>query len=196
MKILASINGTTLNTSDLSRSLGISKSTTNNYLNLLEGAYFIFRLQPFYFNVTKRVVKSPKIYISDEGILHSLANINSYEELIDHALVGASWEGFVINQIRYKIGNKVEIYFYRTQVGAEIDLLLVKNNKPLAAIEIKNSKTPAVSKGFYSACEDVGVDYRNIITKSDSGYTLKNAEVIGLIDLLTKELNLLLSLST
>jgi uncharacterized protein len=188
LKILASTNGSTLNTSDLSRSIGVSNSTTNHYIDLLEGGYFIFRLPPYFPNVTKRVVKSPKVYISDEGILHSLANINTYESLIDNILVGASWEGFVINQIRYKVGKKVELYFYRTQVGAEIDLLLVKDNKPYVAIEIKNSNTPSVSKGFYVACDDVGVVHKYIITKSEGGFTLKNAKVIGLVDFLTKEL--------
>ena len=192
LKIVASINGSTLNTSDLSRSLGVSNSTTNNYLDLLEGGYFIFRLQPYFPNITKRVVKSPKLYISDEGILHSLANINTYESLLDHVLVGASWEGFVINQIRSKVGNKVELYFYRTQVGAEIDLLIVKDNIPHIAIEIKNSNTPSISKGFYLACEDVGVEHKYIITKSEGGFTLKNAKVRGLVDFLTKELDNLL----
>ncbi|MBP8213069.1 MAG: ATP-binding protein [Saprospiraceae bacterium] len=189
LKIVASVNGSTLNTSDLSRSLGVSNSTTNNYLDLLEGGYFIYRLQPYFPNVSKRVVKSPKLYISDEGILHSLANINTYESLIDHVLVGASWEGFVINQIRSIVGKKVELYFYRTQVGAEIDLLIVKDNRPYVAIEIKNSNTPSISKGFYLACEDVGVEHKYIITKSEGGYTLKNARVIGLVDFLTKELD-------
>ncbi|MBK9565990.1 MAG: ATP-binding protein [Saprospiraceae bacterium] len=189
LKIVASVNGSTLNTSDLSRSLGVSNSTTNNYLDLLEGGYFINRLQPYFPNVSKRVVKSPKLYISDEGILHSLANINTYESLIDHVLVGASWEGFVINQIRSIVGKKVELYFYRTQVGAEIDLLIVKDNRPYVAIEIKNSNTPSISKGFYLACEDVGVEHKYIITKSEGGYTLKNARVIGLVDFLTKELD-------
>jgi predicted AAA+ superfamily ATPase len=192
LKILASINGSTLNTSDLSRSIGVSNSTTTNYIDLLEGGYFIFRLQPYFPNVTKRVVKSPKVYISDEGILHSLANINSYEALIDHVLVGASWEGFVINQIRYKVGKKLELYFYRTQVGAEIDLLMVKENKPYAAIEIKNSNTPSVSKGFYMACDDVGVEHRYIITKSEGGFALKNVKVMGLVDFITKEIGRLI----
>jgi len=192
LKILASINGSTLNTSDLSRSIGVSNSTTNNYIDLLEGGYFIFRLPPYFPNVTKRVVKSPKIYISDEGILHSLANINTYESLLDNILIGASWEGFVINQIRYKVGKKAELYFYRTQVGAEIDLLLVKENKPYVAIEIKNSNTPSISKGFYVACDDVGVEHKYIITRSEGGFTLKNAKVIGLVDFLTKELDKLI----
>ena len=189
LKILASTNGSTLNTSDLSRSIGVSNSTTNNYIDLLEGGYFIFRLQSYFPNITKRVVKSPKVYISDEGILHSLANINTYESLIDNILVGSSWEGFVINQIRYKVGKKVELYFYRTQVGAEIDLLMVKDNRPYIAIEIKNSNTPSVSKGFYVACDDVGVEHKYIITRSEGGFTLKNAKVVGLVNFLTKELN-------
>ena len=193
MKILASLNGSTLNTADLSRSLGISNSTTTNYIDLLEGGYFIYRLDPYFPNVTKRLVKSPKIYLSDEGILHSLANIDGYESLINHALVGASWEGYIINQIRHKVGKKVELYFYRTQVGAEIDLLLVKNNKPIAAIEIKNSNTPSISKGFYLACEDVGVEHKYIITKSDGGYKLKNAKVVGFVDFITKELDTLIN---
>ncbi|MBK9737183.1 MAG: DUF4143 domain-containing protein [Saprospiraceae bacterium] len=192
LKIVASTNGSTLNTSDLSRSLGVSNSTTNNYLDLLEGGYFIYRLQPYFPNVTKRVVKSPKLYISDEGILHSLANISTFVSLIDHMIVGSSWEGFVINQIRFKVGNKVELYFYRTQVGAEIDLLIVKDNKPHVAIEIKNSNTPSISKGFYLACEDVDVEHKYIITKSEGGFTLKNARVMGLVDFLTRELDNLL----
>jgi predicted AAA+ superfamily ATPase len=192
LKILASINGSTLNTSDVSRSVGVSNSTSSHYLDLLEGGYFIFRLQPYFPNITKRVVKSPKVYISDEGILHSLVNIHSFESLVNNFIVGASWEGFVINQIRQKVGNKMELYFYRTHVGAEIDLLLLKNNQPYIAIEIKNSNTPSVSKGFYLACDDVGVKLKYIITRSEGGFTLKNVKVIGLVDFLTHEIALLI----
>lgn len=191
LKILASVNGSALNTSDLSRSLGISNSTTNHYIDLLQGGYFIFKLQPYFANVTKRLVKSPKVYLSDEGILHALSGIDSFERLIDHVIVGSSWEGFVINQIRAKVDKKIELYFYRTQVGAEIDLLLVKENKPFVAIEIKNSNSPSVSKGFYSACDDVKAEHRYIITKSDGGFKLKDFKVVGLVDFITKELSFL-----
>jgi uncharacterized protein len=193
LRMIASINGATLNIADLSRSLGISAATTNHYLDVLEAGNFIYKLNPFHANITKRLVKSPKVYIADEGILHSLLQVKSHESLLESAVVGASWEGFVISQIRSKIKNRFELCFFRTQVGAEIDLVLVKNNRPVVAIEIKHSNTPSVSRGFYSSCDELMIEHRYIITKNEGGYKLKNAKVVAFSEFIASELDGLLS---
>jgi uncharacterized protein len=194
LKILCALQGSMLNTADLSRSLGISNKTVNQYLDVLEGGFFIQKLTPYFANIGKRLVKSSKVYISDEGILHSMLSIHNYETLIEHPIVGASWEGYVINQIKTKIGRKCELYFYRTQVGAEIDILLVKNNRPYVAIEIKYSNTPKISRGFYSACEDLGIQHKYVITKSEGGYKIKDTHVVSLVSFLESEIEEILSL--
>ena len=126
--VLTSVHGNVLNVSDLSRTLGISQPTVKHYLDILEGAFLITRLQPYFINPTKRLVKSPKLYIRDSGILHRLSNIHSTNAILDNILAGASWEGYVIEQIRRAIFNRCEYFFYRTQKGAETDLLLIAPN--------------------------------------------------------------------
>lgn len=194
LRMLAHIHGGVLNASDLSRSLDLSHPTINAYLDVLEGGFIIHRLRPYFVNVSKRLTKSPKIYIRDSGILHSLVRLNQFEQLQENPLIGASWEGYVIEQIKRVAGNEWEYYFYRTHNGAEIDLLLIATNGKMATIEIKYSTAPVVSRGFYESNEDIKPHFKYIIIPTGTSY-LKNQsiKVISLYEFLTIELAVIAS---
>lgn len=125
------------NANSFAKGLDISQTTTNRYLDHLEGAYMIRRLMPFHINIKKRLVKSPKVYIRDTGILHYLLDIHQLKTLYNHSAVGNSWEGYVIEQIIQLLPRTIQPFYYRTHDGSEIDLVLVKGIKPIVCIEIK-----------------------------------------------------------
>ena len=189
LEMLMFLNGNLLNISNLARSLGLSQTPILRYLDLLEGSFMVHRLPPYFTNIGKRLIKSPKIYVRDSGILHQLAKVKNYEELLGNPLVGASWEGYVIEQIRRNVDASWQFYFYRTHQGAEIDLLLITPQNKKIAIEIKLSNAPTVSKGFYVCLEDLKPEYKFIIVPNSEKYS-KNEDVwvCSLIDFLEKEL--------
>lgn len=179
--MLAHLNGNLFNGESFARSLGVSAPTVNRYLDFLEGGYLIRRLPPWFVNAKKRLVKSPKTYIRDTGILHRLLNIPSYNDLFGHPAIGASWEGYVIEQIYQLKTKQTELFFYRTQTGAECDLVLVQGITPIACIEIKLSNAPTVSKGFINCTQDLEPKYKYIITpKSETYHTSNNIVVTNL----------------
>jgi uncharacterized protein len=190
LKMLAHLHSTMLNVNDISRSMGISMPTINKYLDLLEGGFLVRRLQPYFVNMGKRLVKSPKIYLRDTGILHSLANIPSFDDLYGHPLIGASWEGYVIEQIYRCLEFRTwSFYYYRTQVGAEIDLILVSPSGKMTCIEIKNSNTPVLSKGFYQSVADLKPHFQYVITPtSDMFLNTEGVTICSLHHFLTIEL--------
>ncbi|MBO0932581.1 ATP-binding protein [Fibrella sp. HMF5036] len=189
LKMVAHVNGNVLNISDLSRSLGVSQPTVNRYLDLLTGSFVIQRLAPYSVNVSKRLVKAPKLYIRDSGVLHQLAQTITYDALLGHPVAGASWEGYVIEQIRRVVGNDWSFYYYRTHAGAEIDLLLIAPNGKKVAIEIKLSNAPTVSKGFYSSLDDLQADYQFVIIPTGESYPKdNNLWVCNLTDFLINRL--------
>ena len=191
LEMLVSINGNILNMSDLSRSLGVSQPTINRYLDILEGGFIITRLQPYFVNVSKRIIKAPKIYIRDSGILHNIANIESYEQLLGHNIVGGSFEGYVIEQIRRSVTSDWKFYFYRTQKGAETDLVLITPNGKKICIEIKLSNNPTVSRGFYQTLEDIKPDYSFVIMPEGQEYPKDHNIWVCSLDLfLSKKLSL------
>lgn len=188
-RMLAHSNGNVWNAEVFARSLGITAPTVLRYTGFLEGGYMIRRLQPWFVNAKKRLVKSPKVYIRDTGILHRLLFIESSEDLFGHPAVGASWEGYVIEQIAQCLSRGLELFYYRTQAGAECDLVLVRGITPMACIEIKLTNAPTVSKGFISCAEDLQPSFKYIITPSSDTYTTAHAvTVIGLKDFLNNEL--------
>jgi predicted AAA+ superfamily ATPase len=174
LEMLSVLNGNILNMSDLARSLGVTQPTIHRYLDILEGGFIINRLQPYFANVTKRIVKAPKIYIRDSGILHNIANINSYDQLLGHPLVGASWEGYVIEQIRRVVGSSWKFYFYRTHKGAETDLVLITPDGKKICVEIKLSNSPSISQGFYITLEDIKPECSFIIIPNGDSYPKEN----------------------
>ncbi len=187
--ILSYHHGGLLNMQDLSRSLGVTGPAVNRYLDFMEGAFLLHRLRPWFINIGKRLVKAPKVYLVDSGILHFFQHISDYDQLISHPIVGASWEGYVIEQIRHHRPEGLELYFYRTHAGAEIDLLLVRGQVPVAAIEIKYSNSPKISRGFYVACADLEVDRKFIVTPASDTYpTSHDTLVYSLISFLKEGL--------
>jgi uncharacterized protein len=153
--MLAHQQGGTFNASAIGANLEMSSVSIARYLDLMCDLLLVRRLQPWFSNVGKRLVKTPKVYVRDSGILHSLLNIPSFNELLSHPVLGGSWEGFVIENLLSILDGKATAYYYRTSAGAEIDLLLEFSGSEKWAIEIKRSSAPSVSKGFYNACEDI-----------------------------------------
>jgi predicted AAA+ superfamily ATPase len=153
--MLAHNQGSVLNAAHLARNLEVSGVTIGRYLDLMVDLLLARRLKPWTFNVSKRLVRSPKVYVRDSGIAHALLSIGNYSDLLGHPVVGGSWEGFVIENIMSVADPSIKPYYYGTPGGAEIDLILEFSPTEKWAIEIKRNSTPSISKGFYIACEDV-----------------------------------------
>lgn len=179
------------NASAIAQNFGISVPTVKRYLSIFEETYMIRHLYPYSPNIKKRLVKTPKVYIRDSGLLHSLLNIKSEEALSGNPVIGASYEGWVIEQICSSINaNEVKAYFYRTHAGAEIDLLL-ESSHGLIAVEIKRSLAPKVSRGFHETIKMLDIKHNYIIYPGTENYNIeKNIAVNSLdsfIDFLQKE---------
>jgi len=186
--MLAHNQGTALNTSQLAGSLGVDARTVNRYLDLLVDLLLVRRLQPWFGNVKKRLVKSHKLYLRDSGIVHSLLGIVDLEDLLAHPVVGLSWEGFVIENILSATPDWVQPYYYRTSGGAEIDLILEFSTGTRWAIEIKRSTSNVTpSKGFYGAMEDIQAQRGFIVYPGVHTYRHRNLEVTS-IDRLIREI--------
>lgn len=179
--MLAHNHGTLLNSSKLATSLNVSTTTVTRYIDLLTDLLLVRRLQPFHANTGKRLVKSPKVYVRDSGLLHALLGIPSFNELSGHPIVGTSWEGFVIENILSVSPPQTQASFYRTSAGAEIDLVLEIPGAGCWAIEIKRGLVPRIEKGFYIACDDILPDRRFVVYGGTERYPLdSNTEAIGL----------------
>ena len=188
--MLAHFHGGIWNASNFAKSLGITIPTVNRYLEFLEAAFIINRLQPFYLNLKKRLVKSPKIYIRDSGILHYLTGILNFQNLQGNVLIGNSWEGYVVEQVKQILPDEFDLYYYRTHNGTESDLVLVRGNKPLSCIEIKYTAAPKLSKGLQISIEDLGTNKNFIITPKSEIYPIsKNVTVCNLFDFLCRHIN-------
>lgn len=179
--MLAHHQGELLNTAQLARNLGVDIKTTASYLDLLVDLLLVKRLQPWHANIGKRLIKSPKVYVRDSGIIHALLNIPDKEMLLSHPVVGKSWECFVIENILNTAPANVLGYFYRTSGGAEIDLLLAWPNGELWAIEIKRSLKPKLERGFYAACADLNPTRKFVVYAGQEAYPL--AEDIRVLSL-------------
>ena len=181
LTMLAHQNGQLLNQENLARSVGVSSPTISKYIDYLEHAYIIRRIYPWYRNVKKRLVKSPKVYIRDTGVLHALLDIESEDALRAHPAAGGSWESFVLQQVMASAPDTYSFYFYRTHQGAEADLIVVKNEEPQMCIEIKLNRSPRPSKGFHNVIEDNQTTHNVIITPDRDQYPVhENIDVIGL----------------
>ncbi len=180
--MLAHGQGALLNASKLAASLMVSSPTVAGYIDLLVDLLLVRRLRPFHANTKKRLVKSPKIYIRDSGLVHALLGLASYNALIGHPVAGASWEGFVIENLLVAAPPGTVAHFYRTQAGAEIDLVLeLPSERAPWAIEVKLGLTPSIDRGFYNACEDVAPQRAFVVYSGDDRYPLSaDVEAIGL----------------
>ena len=170
--MLAHYHGQVWNGSELSRSLGVADTTLKRYLNILEAAFVVKQLQPWRENLKKRQVKSPKVYINDAGILHVLLNIHSQEELESHPKAGASWEGFIIDELcRYL--DPSEYFFWATHAGADLDLF-INTGAARFGVEIKRTASPKKTRSMYSATEDLGLTKLFLIHAGDSSFPLSD----------------------
>jgi len=179
--MLAHHQGGLLNNAMFARNLGVDAKTVAGYLDLLVDLLLLRRLPAWHGNVGKRLVKAPKIYVRDTGLLHALLAIPDKETLLSHPVVGQSWEGFVIENLLQVAPSEVQGYFYRTGGGAEIDLLLVWPSGQKWVIEVKRSLTPKPRRGFYHACLDLDPDRKLILYPGQDCYPLGDGvEVVAL----------------
>lgn len=172
--MLAHLQGKIWNASQIANSLGVSPPTARHYLDILSDSFLVRQLPPYYSNIKKRLVKSPKIYLRDSGILHTLLNISSIDILQAHPIVGSSWEGFVIEQIFEILPSGWRNFFYRTTAGAEIDLIVISPLNTIFAIEIKYSLQPKPVKGFWKAFEDLSCKEGFVIYPGTENYPLSS----------------------
>ena len=184
--MLAHLNGQLLNKSKLGSALGVSGNTIQKYLDILEGTYIIRQLQPFYTNTKKRLIKSPKIYIRDTGLLHQLLGIESYNDLLGHPIIGESFESHVITSIVDNLP-KYAPSFYRSSSGAEVDLVLERNQKKIC-IEIKASSTPKLTQGFYEALKVIRPTKSYVVANIKDSYPMKKDIYAMSLNQLLKEL--------
>ncbi|MDH7598222.1 MAG: ATP-binding protein [Sedimentisphaerales bacterium] len=182
--MLAHLQGAVLNSSELARNLGLDVRTVNRYLDLLTDLFLVRRLQPWFSNIGKRLVRSPRLYLRDSGLVHALLQIQDLEGLLAHPVVGASWEGFVIENLAACAPDGTSLYFYRTVGGAESDLLLFLPDGTRWIVEIKRSLAPRPERGFYSACQDLKPTHAFVVYPGNERYPLEGGiEAINLVDL-------------
>lgn len=175
MKILLDMqefqyHGQVWNAAEAARTLGVNESTTRRYLDLFEGVFMIRQLLPWHANLGKRQVKSPKIYFRDTGLLHLFLGISTEQELLTHPKSGASWEGYVIEEV-IKATSSDEVYFWATHAGAELDLLLLKNGRRIG-VECKRMDAPRLTASMQVALEDLALDHLTVIYPGNRSYPL------------------------
>lgn len=183
--MLAHQQGGLLNAAALARSLAVDGKTVASYLDLLVDLLLVRRLTPWHGNVKKRLVKSPKVYVRDSGLVHALLGIGDQEALLAHPIAGASWEGMAIESLIAAAPEGTEAHFFRSAAGAEIDLLLKRpgERKPWA-IEIKRGLAPKIERGFHLACETVGPAYRRVVYSGAERFPIaKGIEAVSLPEL-------------
>ncbi|MEO8342477.1 MAG: ATP-binding protein [Gallionella sp.] len=182
-QMLAHLHGQMWNASRLASGFGVSAPTVQHYLDILEATYMVRRLPPLHANLSKRLVKSPKIYLRDSGLLHALLGLRSLADLAGHPVVGASWEGWVLEQIAQLLPSPWQLSFYRTAAGAEVDIVAERGNKKVG-FEIKFSSAPTLTKGFWSALDDLALERVYVIAPVKTGYPLgQNVDVVPAMEL-------------
>jgi predicted AAA+ superfamily ATPase len=170
--MLSHYHGQVWNASEFARSFGVSHTTVRKYLDILTSAFVVYQLRPWAENVGKRVVKSPKVFISDPGVLHTLARVESPHDLNRHPKLGASWEGFILSQVIRALGARPdECYFWATHAGAELDLLITSGRHRLG-FEIKRTDTPTVTTSMKAAMETLGLRTLDVIHAGQQTFAL------------------------
>ncbi len=182
--MLAHLQGGILNASQIARSLAVDGKTVARYLDLLVDLRLVRRLPPFHANVSKRLVKSPKVYVRDSGIVHTLLGLDDRDAVLGHPVAGGSWEGFVLENLLGVAPGRVQSPYYRTIAGAEIDLVLQIPGGALWAVEIKRGLAPRLDRGFHHAREDLEPDRSFVVYPGIERYPKGDGvEVIGLAEL-------------
>ena len=185
--MLAHRHGGLHNAASIAQSLGVDGKTVAAYTDLFVDLLLVRRLEPWHENVGKRLVKSPKIYLRDPGLLHALLGIDTMEDLLGHPVCGASWEGFVMENILSVLPENSQAYFFRTSAGSEIDLVLQLPKQQRWAVEIKRSLSPALTKGFHLGCEDIRATSRWVVYPGEESYPLNSeTQVLPLAELVDR----------
>lgn len=184
-RMLAHYHGQTWNASEFARSFGVADTTVRNYLDLLTSALVVRQLPPWHENISKRQVKAPKIYIDDSGLLHGLLNLKTLRDLEGHPKLGASWEGFVLQQIIRRLGARSdECFFWATHAGAELDLL-VKRGRHCLGFEIKRTSSPQITSSMRNALVDLKLKRLDLVHAGDETFPMgKNIRAVALPRLL------------
>ena len=172
--MLAHHQSSLLNAADIARALGVDGKTVASYLDLMVDLLLVRRLEPWHNNAGKRLIKSPRVYVRDSGLLHSLLGLTTLEDILGHPIAGASWEGFVIETLHAAMPVGAHANFYRTAAGAEVDLIVTLPGGRRWAIEIKRSLTPKVERGFHNACLELKPDRRIVVYPGSEAYPLNN----------------------
>ena len=179
--MLAHYHGQIFNASEIARSLSISDNTARRYLDVLSGTFLIRQLQPWYYNTKKRLVKRPKIYFRDTGILHALFSLPDYEDVARHPKLGASWEGFALEElIRYLNLREEEAFFWAVHTGAELDLILSRKGR-LWGVEVKYDEAPVLTKSIKAALSELSLSHIWVLYPGAKRYSLhKKVSVLPL----------------
>jgi uncharacterized protein len=183
--MLAHYHGQIWNASEFARSFGVADTTIRNYLDLLTSALVVRQLLPWHENISKRQVKSPKVYISDSGLLHALLNLRNRSDLEGHPKVGASWEGFVLSEIIRRLGaGPEECFFWATHAGAELDLLVVRGKTRLG-FEIKRTTAPRATRSMHAAVSDLGLRSLTVVHAGEHSFPLgEKIRAVGLVGMM------------
>jgi uncharacterized protein len=186
-RMAAHLNAQLSNASAVAASLGVSQPTVTRWLDHLTQALLLRRLEPFHANLGKRLVKSPKLYVRDTGLLHSLLGIGTVDDLLGHPSTGASWEGFCIEQICGLLPPDAQASFYRTAAGAELDLVVERGARRVG-FEVKFSAAPKVGRGFWQACDDLKLEEAHVVAPVETGWAMKSptgcrVQVLGPLEL-------------
>ena len=182
--MLAHQQGGLLNQARLAASLDVTAPTLTRYVDLLVDLQLVRRLMPWSVNLGKRLVKSPKVYVRDSGLVHALLGLQTTDDLLGHPVLGASFEGWVIETLVQRLPADARAWFYRSHQGAEIDLLIERGGRPQIAIEVKRSSAPSPGKGFAQACDDLEVAQRWLVYPGTERYSLRHgAQAIGVVEL-------------
>ncbi len=182
--MLAHAQGSLLNAAELARALAVDGKTIARYLDLLVDLLLVRRLPPYQTNVGKRLVKSPRVYVRDSGLVHTLLGIDDRDSLLGHPVAGASWEGFVVENILRVVPERVQASFYRTAAGAEMDLVLEWPGGEIWAIEIKRGLAPSLGRGFHNTREDLQPSRTFVAYSGQERYAKSDGvEMIGVREL-------------
>jgi predicted AAA+ superfamily ATPase len=183
--MLAHYHGQIFNATEIGKSLNFSDKTVKRYLDILSGTYLIRQLQPWHYNTKKRLIKRPKIYFRDSGLYHSFLSINAKEQLLLHPKLGASWEGFALEQlIIHLILQERDVFFWGVHTGAELDLLFQRKGK-LWGVEVKYNDVPKITPSMKSALTELNLDHLWIVYPGIDSYQLDhNITAVGLYNIL------------
>lgn len=172
--MLAHLQGETINYSKLASNLEVDAKTVSSYIDILADLLLVRRLEPWHTNVKKRLVKSPRYYVRDSGILNRLLSINCYDALLSNPVLGKSWEGFVIENIHSVLPSRADTYFYRTAAGAEIDLVITMPSSETWTVEIKHGVAPKPGKHYSQTCDDVDAAHKYIVYGGEDEFPVGN----------------------